>query len=402
MANVIQPQIEKINVNFDENDIFNALQSAQVVNRIQPQMIDYFTQQTEVVTRTNDQFLNLKNRINNCIQAIDGSKSVRKYFDGYQAILEARTFFLGKLGEITYTFVVAIEGRVLEINIDTKTLIDLIFKNKKMGLTGRGNTLRFNTEFKHNLQNYLFDILVTQSGFELIVNNQKINLKFQSPSWMKAELDRIRSMKERNYTFYLNLEITGKNQNGEPTIKWVYANPTSGFRHTSSVFSAVGHYAIDEENAKKQALATNEISTNRRVSTNIGNLTEIYIKAKEALNQGRNDFRPKKHIYGENLFNIFQQVRSNTDPFYAGGDDLERQIKSLLGSMPSLTSFKAIRNELKDLQNALNQGSLTEIKAEIERMFIKNITKINNGVDKQQRQLAKLLKITLNQMSISG
>ena len=396
MSNIIQPQIKKINFGINDATFLGALQQSQVIKKIQPQMIDYFSYQTENVVRTQSEFLDLKNKINICLQNLKaGTKSVRKYFEGYELLLETRTFFLGKLGEITYTFVVALEGKLIEINIDTKTLIELIFKNKKFGLSGAGDTLRFNASFKHNLQNYLYDILVNETGFELIINNKKVGLKFENPSWMIAQLNRIRSMRQKNYIFSLNLEAT---KNG---IKWIYQKPTTGSRYTSSVFSAVGHYAIDEINAKNEALSLRpDIDKTVSQNPNIGNLTEIYRKAKNTLNNGRNVFSPKQHVYGENLFNIFQEVRSNTDPFYAGGDELEQQIKSLLGSMPSLASFKTIKKELQNLQRILNKESLQQIKIQIQKMFIKNIEKMQNGLNSQQKQLAILLKETLEKMAI--
>lgn len=393
---MIKPQIKKITVSADENVFLEALKHEEVVKKIKPPMIDYFTQQTQQIKRSNADFIKLKDKINICVQGLQSSKSVRKYFEGYEIILEARTFFLGKLGEITYTFVVALEGKIIQINIDSRTLEELIFKNKKFGLSGRSDTLRFNASFKANLQNYLYDILVNQTGFELITNDKKVNLKFESPVWMRNQLDTIRSMKQRWYTFYLNLQIT-KNNKG---ISWRYQKPTSGSRNTSSIFSAVGHYAIDEVQAKNQAIASAPVPIDRNISVNIGNLTQIYKKAKDALNHGKNNFRPRQNVTGESLFKIFQQVRSNTDPFYAGGDELEQQIKSLLGSMPSLTSFKAIKKQLKDLQIALNKDSFQQTKTEIEKMFIKNIDKVQDSVDIQQKQLAKLLKETLDGMQL--
>ncbi len=390
---MIKPQIKKITIQTNENKFLEVLKQQQIVKKIKPNMIDYFTQQTQQIKRSNTDFINIKNEINTCIQNLQGTKSIRQYFKGYETILKARTFFLGKLGQITYTFVVALEGKIIEINIDSKTLEDLIFKNKKFGLSGSDNTLRFNSTFKKNLQNYLYDILVNQTGFELITNDKKVKLKFESPSWMKTQLDTIKNMHQRWYTFYLNLQITKKD-----SISWQYVKPTSGSRNTSSVFSAVGHYAIDEIAAKNDALATQSISKN--ISPNIGNLTQVYKKAKDALNNGKNSFRPRQNITGESLFKIFQQVRSNIDPFYAGGDELEQQIKSLLGSMPSLTSFNAIKKQLKNLQNALNKDSFQQTKIEIEKMFIKNIDKIQNSVDAQEKQLAKLLKETLDNMQL--
>lgn len=391
MANL---QVTKPKIQVDQSTFLKALENEQIVKKIQPDIIDYFTWETENIKRSQAEFSALKNKINSCLMAIQSSKSARKYFEGYELILQTRVFFLGKLGEITYTFEVGIDGKIVEINIDSQTLINLIFQNKKFGISGRGSTLRFNATFKHNLQNYLYDIIVNETNFELIIEGQRSSLKFENPKWMRDQLDRIRSMKERNYQFHLNLEISSKDR-----LHWIYSKPTSGSRNTSSVFSAVGHYAIDEVEAKNKILM--ERSVDKNLSPNIGNLTEIYNKAKDALNSGKNSFYPKRNVQGGDLFNIFQQVRSNTDPFYAGGDKLEQQIKSLLASMPSLASFKTIKKELQEIQQILNQDSLTQIKQSIEKLFIKNIKKIENSVDKQERQLAKLLKQTLNNMSLT-
>lgn len=388
---MLTASIKQEKVSVDYNTFLQALRNEDVLKKIKPQMIDYFSYQTETIKRNKSDFADLKARIDTCINSLQGSQSVKKYFNGYELILEARQFFLGELGQINYTFVVAVENKLVEITIDHKKLSQLLFKGQKFGLS---RNLRFNATFTHALQGYLYDVIVSQTGFELIVEGEKINLKFENPKWMQQQLEIIKNEKGQNYEFALNLEITKKDK-----LKWKYERPTTGFRDTSSIFSAVGHYAIDELEAKKNALATQAPS--RNISINIGNLTQIYKKAKNDLNQGHNSLRPNQRISGESLYQIFQQVRSNTDPFYAGGDILESQIKSLLGSMPSLTSFHAVKEALKELQTAFQQETFEETKQKISEMFIKNSDKMDSTIDKQQIQLAKLLAQTLQKMTLS-
>jgi hypothetical protein len=58
------------------------------------------------------------------------------------------------------------------------------------------------------------------------------------------------------------------------------------------------------------------------------------------------------------LFELWNEVRTNREPFYSGGDYLLNQIKSFLGSNPSLTSYSTIRKTIENFYNALNASSI--------------------------------------------
>jgi len=48
-----------------------------------------------------------------------------------------------------------------------------------------------------------------------------------------------------------------------------------------------------------------------------------------------------------------------------GGDDLTNQIKSFLGSNPSLTSYKAILKSVQQIKNILSNTNLSKMQKEI-------------------------------------
>jgi hypothetical protein len=62
------------------------------------------------------------------------------------------------------------------------------------------------------------------------------------------------------------------------------------------------------------------------------------------------------------LFELWNEIRANTEPFYSGGDYLMNQIKSFLGSNPSLTSYATIRKTIERFYNALNTSTIAETK----------------------------------------
>ena len=73
---------------------------------------------------------------------------------------------------------------------------------------------------------------------------------------------------------------------------------------------------------------------------------------------------------GKNLFELYNEVKSNTEPFYSGGDILLNQIKSFLGSNPSLTSYATIRKTIQNFYNALNKPSLSETKNALSKLLL--------------------------------
>jgi len=89
------------------------------------------------------------------------------------------------------------------------------------------------------------------------------------------------------------------------------------------------------------------------------------------------------------LFPIYAQVLGNIDPFYSGGDILSTQIKSFLGSCPSLTSFSTIEETLKSFQKILSKDNLDDIYIDLQKKLIKEENE--NAILKEENELSKEL-----------
>lgn len=360
---------------------------------IKPKIKESFLEDTENIIRSNKEYNDLKNRVRQAAQELQSSRSVRKYYDAYEIVLDARVFFMGNVADLNYILTLAINGEPVDVQIDRKQLREMIFGQKKFGLSNSGSALRFNRTALNALEAYAIEVLVTDSEFQMKSADGKMDLHFQNPGWMKRELERMKQIQERAYSFQMDIKI-----DKEDKAHFTVHNASGGY-NTSTVFSAVGKYAIDELFAKQDMAAQNNAIYSGQI--NIGNLTEIYSKYKAIYNKGHNHFYPqRKTVTGGELYEIFSEVRKNTDPWYKGGDQLDNQIKSFLGSMPTLASLKSIKKTILELDEALNKRSLEETKQQISEMFIKNETKFNNELGKAETQLAKVLSENLANMMV--
>ena len=367
-------------------------EEVQLENYIKPQIKNYFQEQSELIIRSHKDFQQLRQKIHQIAQELKSTKSVRKYYEAYEAVLDTRVFFMGGLADIEYIMTIAINGQPVDVQLDRKSLDDIIFSGKKFGLSNTGSSLRFNRAALTALESYALQVLVNNNEFQIVSNDKQLDLRFQNPQWMRKELDRIKNIGEHFYLFTMEKQVDRQNKAHFEILK------ASGGKITHTAFSAIGQYAVDELMAKRAAAA--EDNSIYKGQMNIGNLTEIYIKYKALVNQGHNHFPSPRFVSGEELFPIFKEVRGNTDPWYSGGDYLEAQIKSFLGSMPTLASINTIKKMIDELDKILNTGDLEEIKKAIEQMFIQKSTVINNELDKQAQQLAKILSNNLANMQI--
>lgn len=367
-------------------------QEVHMENYIKPQMIDYFTVESEKIVRSVHDFQNLKTKIQKIAQELETTRSVRKYYEAYEAVLDTRVFFMGGLADISYILTIAINEEPVDVPLSRKQLDDILFHGKKFGLSNTGSSLRFNRAALDALESYALEVLINNDEFQIVSKDRGMDLHFQNPRWMRKELDRLQALNEHFYSFVMEKQVDIRNK------MHFQITAASGGKETDTVFSAVGQYAVDELYAKEQAAAQEQALYKGQM--NIGNLTEIYIKYKALVNQGHNHFPERRYVSGEELFPIFREVRGNTDPWYSGGDFLEAQIKSFLGSMPTLASLKTVKTMINDLNRILSSNNLEEIKKELSQMFIQNTDKINNNLDKQAARLATLLSESLASMVI--
>lgn len=396
----------KINQTAIQNIIANVLkgQTKEIVAKEAP---TYFAFKTQEVLRTKKALEDLKNQVKSMnIFLKKGEVPLEKYFEAYELLLDVRKFFLGEKGEIDYSILFSRkenqEANIYNIIIDHKTFRQLLFneQNVLQGIKFQGESLRFDQSMLTSSLKKIIDTLKNQgincsvvggdSFFRLINENVGKSKDFKDGKFFKEQIEFAKKRVGARYIFDIDIEASKKG--GKDVFSYIF-NKVEGSPMSSSVFSAIGKYAADQIEAKEAAFES-QLNIQKNVSISSGHLTEIYILAKDRLNQGKNRFPERRRVYasGSNgLFNIFAQVRSNSDSFYSGGDYLTEQIKSFLGSAPSLTTIKTIRNGIQNIDNSLSQPNLEEIKKSLSNQIVKK----QNNLMQAENQLAKELTQTL-------
>lgn len=396
----------KINQAAIQNIIANILKerTKEIISKEAP---TYFAFKTQEVLKTKKALEDLKNQVksmNNFLK--NGEVPLEKYFEAYELLLDVRKFFLGEKGEIDYSILFSRkenqEANIYNIIIDHKTFRQLLFneQNVLQGIKFQGESLRFDQSMLTSSLKKIIDTLKSQgincsvagggSFFRLINENVGKSKDFKDGKFFKEQIEFAKKRVGARYIFDIDIEASKKD--GKDVFSYIF-NKVEGSPMSSSVFSAIGKYAADQIEAKEAAFES-QLNIQKNVSISSGHLTEIYILAKDRLNQGKNRFPERRRVYasGSNgLFNIFAQVRSNSDSFYSGGDYLTEQIKSFLGSAPSLTTIKTIRNGIQNIDNSLSQPNLEEIK----KSLLNQIVKKQNNLMQAENQLAKELTQTL-------
>lgn len=340
-------------------------------------------------------FVDYKNKL-------EGSVDVDLYFQAYQFILEFRQFILGNLGKIDYTFTIrANSGN--SIFMKTLTIGSVDFANlmkdkngKVIGLQQSGNNLRFTSAFLNNLKALIKNIESQQMSIKVNSNcttftliNETLGTKqdFTSGKLFKSYIDA--AQRKRDVEKWYNFQLTVKKDisaiNQKNVFKY-FITRVDNAPESSSIFSAIGKYFADEMNAKRNAVQESFSISIDPSYPNAGNLTELYILAKKRLNNGKNTFYPSpKPVSGQSLFEMYNQVRANTQPFYSGGDVLLEQIKSFLGSNPSLTSYSTIKKTIENFYNALNFSDIEEIKKQLSNLLLQ---KGSEQMSQEQKDLS--------------
>lgn len=346
---------------------------------------------------------------------------VADYFEAYEDILKFRQFILGELGAINYTFSLrAIDSKQKKVFMKNITLGRVEFielmgrtKNKKdeiLGLDKTNGNLRFSTAFLQQLRQYIKNIQANNMSFFInskcshyILVNEDLGAReqFTNGKLFKSKIEAIQRNNERSgtdlYIFDLDLKKSQQKDQSTGQSKTVFSlsvRHVDGNPKSSSIFSAVGKYFADEMIQKRDYVKKNNININPNYP-NAGNLTELYIVAKHRLNNGHNTFPERTPVPGETLFNLWKQVRRNTDPFFSGGDFLMDQIKSFLGSNPSLTSYKTIQTTVKDFYDILQFSTSTEqIKNKLSKKLLQENS--NNERTDNEKQLSKAIAESLD------
>lgn len=356
-------------------------------NVLKQDVLEYYAKMTEEQKR--HELQKYKNKFQNYLSKLESDTSVNTYFEAYESILEFRQFILGALGTINYTFAIKASERGRQGSVFMKTItlgkadfLKLIKDgNNVVGLSKSGNNLRFNSIFLSNLRKLIksieshdMSININSECSSFILVNETLGTKstFTSGKLFRSRIDALQRQKQvqKFYDFTLKVTKDISRKTGAEVFKY-FITKVEGNPESSSIFSAIGKYFSDEMTAKRSAVQESfEVSVDPSYP-NAGNLTQLYILAKNRLNDGINNFREgRRAVSGKNLFELYNEVKSNTEPFYSGGDILLNQIKSFLGSNPSLTSYATIRKTIQNFYNALNKPSLSETKNALSKLLL--------------------------------
>ena len=387
---------------------------SQVFPVLKKQAPSYFAEESQ---KKKKEFENLKKKI---LSFSLGERKVQNYFQAYENILDIRQFFLGEKGNINYTILFSTKERgnegsvsIHEITIDRKTFSELMLsKDGEKFLKESGGNIRFTRAFVSKLKQMANNI-EAQDGFsfEITDNNFKVvneiigkSRDYKGADLFKKQIERQAKLKEGDrYIFEIDLEKVTSTKDKKDILSYKIGG-VGGGDDSQSIFSAIGKYTADEIEAKNNIVKQGGFNTQVYIP-NRGNLSEIYSLAKMKLNNDRNKFGSngeKRFISGKDLFPIYTQVLKNTDPFYSGGDILSTQIKSFLGSCPSLTSFSTIEKTLESFQKILSKDNLDDIHADLQKKLIQEenenaILKEENELSKEfTKELAKNIKMLKN------
>lgn len=404
-------QNKTLQVQLNDEGILNTIQpivKQNIDELLNNNLLDYYSNMT--IEEKKQRLKQYKNQLKKIKDGFnENRKSINYYFDAYQYILDFRKFILGKLGDINYTFTWQLKekGKNGNVIIRTVTLGSEKFANllkddqgNVIGLEDSDGNLRFNNILLKRLKTELnilqkegLDITVNQhcSSFSLV--NEIVGTKqdFTSGKLFKAKINALQKNKANIRWYIFNMEVTKDISKKEEKAVFKYnIKNVEGQPKSSSVFSAIGKYFADEMETKRRMVQQNFDMSVDPSYPNAGNLTEMYISAKARLNNKHNKFKERTPVYGQTLFEIYNQIKANTQPFYSGGDYLMEQIKSFLGSNPSLTSFATIEKTVQSFYNALNNDNLNEVKKSLSQLLLQKASTLS-VVTKEEKDMSQAI-----------
>ena len=152
------------------------------------------------------------------------------------------------------------------------------------------------------------DIKIDSGCSSFILVNETLGTRqsFSSGKLFKARIDALQHQYKVQTFYQFELTVTKdiSRKTGAEVFKYMTTR-VNGNPESSSVFSAIGKYFSDEMTAKREA-ANKAFGVSIDLSyPNAGNLTELYITAKNRLNQGKNRFIPRKKVPGMTLFELW-------------------------------------------------------------------------------------------------
>lgn len=400
-----------LSIQINNNNILNIVQPAikqNITDILKNNLIDYYSNMTmeekkEKLKIYKDQFKKIKDGFST------NQKSINYYFDAYQFILDFRKLMLGKLGEINYTFTWSVKERgktgnviIRTVTIGSEKFVNLLKdeKGNVVGLEDSNGNLRFNNTLLKRLKNELnnlqkegLDITINQncSSFSLI--NEIVGTKqdFTNGQLFKAKINALQKSRANTKWYIFDIEVTKDISRKEEKAVFKYnIKNVGGQPKSSSVFSAIGKYFADEMQTKRQLVQQNFDMSVDPSYPNAGNLTEMYISAKARLNEGHNNFKTRTSVPGRTLFELYNEIKANTEPFYSGGDYLMEQIKSFLGSNPSLTSFATIEKTIQSFYNALNNDNFNQIKKALSQLLLQKSSTLNI-MTKEEKEMSQAI-----------
>lgn len=370
-------------------------------------VLEYYAQMTE--EQKKQKLLKYKEKFAEYLKILATETSVKTYFEAYEFILQFRKYILGELGSINYTFAIRANmgGSSGSVFMKTLTLGQLDFlkliKDEKGNITGlskSGDNLRFSSAFLSNLRKLIqnieqegMNVKVDSGCSSFILVNEDLGTRqsFSDGKLFKARISALQHQykTQQFYHFEINATKDISRKTGAEVFKY-FITRVDGNPNSSSVFSAIGKYFSDEMTSKREAVQSAYGVSVDPSYPNAGNLTQLYILAKNRLNNNKNHFYPRRSVSGMTLFELWNEVRANTEPFYSGGDYLLNQIKSFLGSNPSLTSYSTIRKTIENFYNALNASSIKQTKD----LLAKELLQKGSGskmVTEEQKKLSQAI-----------
>lgn len=374
------------------------------------QILDYYSLMT--VEEKKNKLKYYKENFKKIKQGFNESqKSINYYFNAYESILQFRKFILGKLGDINYTFTWSVKekgkaGNVIikTVTLDSENFINLLKDNQGniIGLTDSGGNLRFNNILLNRLKEKIK--ILEKEGFDITVNkhctsfsliNEIVGTKqdFLNGKLFKAQIEALQRNKANAKWYIFDIEVSKDISKKEEKAVFKYnVKKVQGSPESSSVFSAIGKYFADEMETKRRLVQQNYNINVDPSYPNAGNLTEMYISAKARLNKGHNDFKERRPVPGQILFQLYNEIKANTEPFYSGGDYLMEQIKSFLGSNPSLTSFSTIEKTVESFYDALNNDNLNQIKKSLSQLLLQKPSTISIITEEEKAMSQAILE----------
>lgn len=416
----------EVNINSAEiQQIIQSQTSPAIQKVLSTSALEQYSQKTQKEAKEILQKLILyKNRFLWYREQLKKEVPLETYLSAYEFILEFRKFILGeKLGAINYTFIVTTYEKqsgytVHNVELSAKQFSEVIssyggkfllfedsikFPSQLQTDLKKAIQIAKNLEKKASFSKYFpFDVKI---GNELSFTDEETGIKIRcsDKNFFISYLQSLASAKGR---ISMNKRHQIKGTNGyyfllEHQGGRIITTNARGAIPSSSIFSAVGKYLKDEFDAKTTYYNMQQSSSdklNPPSYPNAGNFTELYIVAKSRLNGGKNKFGgSRQKVSGKDLFELYKQVKSNTDAFYTGGDYLTDQIKGFLGALPSLTSLKTIKNAVENFYQALkdveeNIKNIDHIKKELSKLLLQDES-TSKKISDTQRNLSKDLAV---------